>query len=188
MVVDVDIKSLGGFVDELNKLIDDYDELQLNLFNQLKISCSDWHDGNSVVFEEKIEAEKKQTASFLNALKKHKDVFEYAYKEYKALGNKIRINMDKKAAIIAAIDDAIAKTNNVLYEFYNVNRSWYYYELNLINGQQRELESVKNNLNYMKGQINVLYKKVASIESNVSSRIAKLETIKVSKFDFAFNR
>ena len=188
MIVDIDVKSLGGFVNELNKLIDDYEELQLNLFNQLKMSCSDWHDGNSIVFEEMLKEEKKTSGRFLTALKKNKDVFEYAYIEYKEFGNKIYVNLDKTKAITAAIDAVIAKVDSALYEFYNINRSWYYYELNLINPEQKNLENLKNNLRYMRGQINELCKKIVLIEGAISGKVAKLEEIKASKFSFAFNR
>lgn len=186
MVVDVDVKSLGGFVTELKKLINDYDELQLNLFNQLKLSCSDWHDGNSALFEEKLKDEKNASTKFLNALVKDKDIFEYAYKEYKTIGEKVHFNLAKRNSVLAAIDDAINKTTYVLNEFYCVNRSWYYSELNQINAEQRNFESIKSGLKTMKQSVNDLCNKVVLIENNVSSLLAKMEEIKTAKFTFAF--
>ena len=54
MIVDIDIKQLGSLAAELNTLIDECEEAELNIFNQIKDSCVNWHDGNSVVFEESL--------------------------------------------------------------------------------------------------------------------------------------
>lgn len=187
MIVDIDIKQLGSLATEMNSLIDEVEEAELNIFNQLKDATVNWQDGNSVVFEEQIRNEKKETRNFLVALQNNRKLYQTVYDEYKSIGNKLHINMEKKDAIINAIDDAIAKIDSALYEFDRVERSFYYYELGLINNERANLAGARKQLKELRNKVNDIYKKVKSSEERIASKIAKLEEIKVSRFSFNIN-
>ena len=185
-MIEVDIKQLGSLASELENLIDDYNEIQLNIFNQLKDSCINWQDGNSLIFEEKIRDEKKVSNNFYRALKSSKEVFQYAHDEYRSIGNKLKICLDKKNYIISAIDECISKADAVLSDFSGVTRSFYYRELNMINNQQSKITSCKINLQKYKSKIKDLYKKVELIEERIASRVNKIEQVSVANFDYSF--
>ena len=186
MIVDINIKQLGSLASELNTLLDECDEAELNIFNQLKDACINWQDGNSIVFEEKKKDEKEQTQSFFAALQKRKEVFSSIYDEYKAIGNKLYANLEKKDSILKAIDDCIDKANDVIYELDGAERSFYYYELGLINNQRDAVYKVRDDLKTFRKKINDLYTKISSAEERIKTKISKLEDVKISLFNYSF--
>jgi DNA repair exonuclease SbcCD ATPase subunit len=187
-MVDVNICQIGNIVSELSSVIDEYEEAQINIFNQLKDSCNNWHDFNSLTFGEKAKEEKKTSADFLSALENSRKTFKYVYDEYKSIGDKLHFNMEQKDAIIDAIDQCISLANSAIDELNSINRSFYYHEIGMINSQRDQISSVRKELKSMKEKVNSLHKKVTNIEEKVASRIAKLEEVKVNLFDFKFNR
>ena len=53
-MIEVNVIDLKKEIDEITKYINEYEEIQLNLFNQLKESTINWQDGYSKQFESKI--------------------------------------------------------------------------------------------------------------------------------------
>ncbi len=187
-MVEVDISRLGNIVQELKSLIDDYDVIQLNIFNQLKDSFTNWQDGNSITFENKIKDEKVSSDVFLVALESNREVFQYVYDEYKKIGNKLHINLDKKNSIMSTIDECLTCLDDILSDLNGVTRSFYYRELNLINNQRDIFTACKSNIQKLKNKIKELYKKVEMIEEKVSSQVARIEMINVNNFDYEFSK
>ena len=188
MIVDINIKQLGSLVTELTELINECDEAELNIFNQLKEACVNWQDGNSVEFEGKMKNEKKYTQNFLGAIQKNKDALRFAYDEYKAIGNKLYANLEKKSAIIKAVDTCISNANDVIYELDRAERGFYYYELTLINNQRSNMYTVRDNLKTMKSKLNELYKKIENAEARIATKVSKLESsITFPEFDFSLD-
>ncbi len=188
MVVDIDVKQLGNLVIELNKIIDDYEEVYLNIFNQLKDSCINWHDKNSIAFENQLKDEKTFSVNYLNTIKNCKSIFQYIYDEYVSIGKRIYFNMGKKDTIISIIDECIRKLDDVINDFNGVVKSFSYNGLSAINAQKDKLASCKKELQTMKLEITDLYKKINLIEDKVASKIARLEEVEMKAFDYEFNK
>lgn len=186
MTVDVDIEQIGNYIGQLNKVIDEFEEAELNIFNQLKDSCINWSDANSLVFSEQISDEKKSTDLFLIALQDNVKLFDYVCDEYRSIGTKIRFNLDKKDAIISAIEDSITKANAAISAINSVNSGYGYAALGSIHAQKSAIESAKRTLQTLKIKVNTLYNKVKGIEDNIASRIAKIEEIKMADFNYDF--
>lgn len=186
MIVDINIKQLGSLSTELRSLLNECDEAELNIFNQLKDACINWQDGNSVVFDEKIKDEKKQTQDFFAALEKNHDLFISIYNEYKSIGNKLYANLEKKEAVLKAIDNCIDNANAVIADFDGAERSFYYPEITSINSQRDAIIKVRDNLKTFRKKIEDLYKDVSKAEERIKTKIAKLEDPKIGLFVYGF--
>lgn len=186
MIVDIDIKQLGSLATELSVLLKECDEAELNVYNQLKDATINWQDGHSVVLEGKIKDEKKETQKFLAVLQNNQKVFQTVYDEYKAIGSKLYANLEKKEAIINAIDECVSRANEIIYDLDRAERSFYYYELGLINNQRSIMYNVRDELKSLKSKVEDLYKKIKSAEERISAKVAKLEDVKVGKVNFSF--
>lgn len=186
MVVDVNLKQIGNYIGQLSKLIDEYEEAELNVFNQLKDSCINWSDGNSLVFSDQINDEKKSTNLFLIALQDNLKIFEQICDDYRSIGSKIHFNLAKKDSIIAAIDDSIMKANAAISSLNSVNSSFSYSALGSIQSQRSAIESAKRALQNMREKVTTLYNKVKSIEDGLASKISKIEEIKMATFKYSF--
>ena len=188
MVVDVNLEQIGNYIGQLNKLIDEFEEAELNVFNQLKDSCVNWSDANSLVFSEQISDEKKSTNLFLIALQDNVKLFDYICDEYRSIGTKIRFNLAKKDSIISAIDDSIMKATSAISALNSINSSFNYSALGSIQSQRSAIESAKRTLQNMREKVTTLYNRIKNIEDNVASRIMKIEEIKMTNFRYDFNR
>ena len=96
--------NLKNDINLLNKLIAEYEEVKLNLFNELKDSCINWQDGNSVDFENKIYLEKVESDNILRTLTDKRDILNFIYDKYSDLGKKIKCDLNNRSALLRSIE------------------------------------------------------------------------------------
>ena len=186
MIVDVDIKQIGIYISELSNLVDEYEEAQLNIFNQLKDSCNNWRDGNSLDFNDQIKDEKNSSNLFLGEIQNNQRVLSYIYNEYKTIGSKLHFNMSKKESIVNAIENAISKANTAMNAINSIDSSYSFSALSSIRAQYEVIKSARRELQSMKDKIIALYNKVKAIEDNISSKVAALDDINITNFNYSF--
>ncbi len=184
IIIDVDMGELSNNIMGLTALIDEYENIKLNLFNQLKDSCINWQDGNSVKFDNEIYLEKQESDLFLQALKSKKEIFELVYTKYHEFGNKIKCNLNNKNSLLGQIDDCYNKASNIINSFNYIDRSFYYSEIYSISLQKDVIVGVRNKLSTIKTQVVNLFNKIENIEKEVKNKINALEAIKINDFDF----
>ena len=183
-MLEVNVSDLKNDLETLNLLIEQYDDIRLNLFNQLKESCINWQDANSIEFDNKIYLEKQESDLFLQSLKDKKEVFDYICDKYSEIGKSIKFNLESKDTIIHTIDNCYNKVVDLLSEFDKIDRSFSYPEQYSIQRQRKRILEIKAKLSDIKNEIFKNYKKIADIENKVSVKISKLETIKINSFDY----
>lgn len=84
-MIDVDTKELKSTLDDLRSLLEEYEEAKMNLFNQLKFSCIDWQDGNSIKFDNNIQEDRKEADRLVTYLKMRENLFDFIYAKYSSL-------------------------------------------------------------------------------------------------------
>lgn len=184
IMLDVDTAELKSFLDNLKSLLDEYEEIKSNLFNQLKMSCMDWHDGNSTQFDNHIYEDRKESDLMLTSLKMRQSLFEFIYAKYNSFGKKIRCNLNKKSSLMGTFDDCLEELQDILNEFGNIDRSFYYSEQSLIDNQRRKIFKMKSDVKSYKENAKNLFSKIEEIEKEISAKIKELDEIKISDFDF----
>ncbi len=181
---EVDTTELMGSLDSLKSLLEEYEEIKSNLFNQLNMSCMDWHDGNSMQFDNHIYEDRKESDFLLTSLKMRQKLFEFIYAKYNSIGKKIRCNLNKKSSLMRTFDDCLEELQDILNEFGNIDRSFYYSEQSLIDNQRRKIFKMKSDVKFGKEQAKNLFSKIEEIEKEISVKIKELDEIKISDFDF----
>ncbi len=183
-MIEVNILELKNNIISLNSLIEEYKEIKLNLFNQLKESCISWQDGNSTLFDNGVNLDKREIELFINSLLAKKNVFEFVYNKYEAIGKKIKCNLLNKNALIDSIDNCINNCQSIIDEFNRIDRSFYYNEQQSISSQKNRIFGVKENLIEIKSSVSAMYNKIEAIEKSVNLKIKELDEIKKNNFDF----
>lgn len=183
-MLDINVDELKNIIDSLNLLIDEYEIIQLNIFNQLKNSCINWQDGNSIVFDDKIYYDKQESKRFLELLHQKKDLYNFIYRSYIEIGKKINFNLNNKNTIVYLIDDCYNQASNIINEFYKINRNFYYSERSDIFYQKDRIVNVRNKISEIKDSVMKLYNKIEIIETEIKNKVKKLEEIKINDFDF----
>lgn len=183
-MIEININEIKNNINSLQTLIEQYEEIKLNIFNNLKDVCINWQDGNSLVFDNKIFLEKQETELLIETIKAKKEVFNFIYEKYSDIGRKIRCNLNNKITLLNTIDNCYNQTINILNEFNKIDRSFYYTELNSIQNQKEKIITVKNKISIIKTQTSKLYSKIEIIEEEVKKKIKELEEIKINSFDY----
>lgn len=180
-MVDVDTIELKNYIDSLNSLIEEYEEIKLNLFNQLNNSFMNWQDGNSLVFESKIFEEKQEASLILTSLKNKKDVFSLIYNKYVEIGKQIKCNLDNKESLIRNIDGVINETNSVINSFNGVDMGYFGGD---IMAAKNKIVAAKGKLIEVKDSVSKMYNRIEEMERLINNKIKELEVVKINSFDF----
>lgn len=186
-MIEVNVIDLKKEIDEITKYINEYEEIQLNLFNQLKESTINWQDGYSKQFESKIYLDKQEALTFLQQLKSKKEIYTFIYNKYNELGKRISCNLNNKNTIINSLDNCISQANSIINQFNRIDNSFYYWEYQTISTCENKIIDIKNKLNNSLSRVRSLYQKVESIEKDINAKIKELEDIKINDFDFILN-
>lgn len=186
-MIEVNSIDLKINIGKLNLLIDEYENIQLNLFNQLKDSCINWQDGNSINFDNNIYLENQESKLFLQNLTNKKGTLNFIYDKYSEIGKKITCNLNSRDTLINTINNCYDQTVNIINEFNKVDKSFYYSEQYSIARQKEKIVDIKNELSELKNSIVKIYDKIKIIEEEINNKIKTLEIIKINSFDFNFN-
>ena len=183
----IKINDLNKQIVVVDRLINEYEDVLLNLFHQLKESCMNWQDGNSKLFEEKIFSEKLESNVMFNKLCDYNYIYTFIYDNYKNLGKKIEFNLNNKMSLINNYNSIIDEFVDILNEFDNIDNSFYYSEYNKIKNLKYSLMNEKYTFINLKNNIIQILDNIDIIEKEVSSKISKLNNIDVKEFNFVFN-
>ena len=183
-MLEINSVNLKNDIDVLNKLISEYEEIQLNLFNELKDSCINWQDGNSIEFENKIYLEKVEADNVLRILNEKKEVLNFIYDKYSDLGKKIKCDLNNRSTLLNFVETCQNQTNSIINEFYKIDNSFYYREQQKISKQRNKIIKVKTELLEIKNSITKMFDKIDAIEKEVKEKIKELEEIKINSFDY----
>lgn len=161
-------------IEKLNNLIDDYENIYLNLYNELLSTQTYWIDSESRMFNENLEIEKTQVRNTINELTNVKQIYEELMSRYEEIGNKLEFNPKLKNVIISKIDNCIDKSRKIL-ELYN--------KLNL-NDDSKETLSIKQHISILeniilntttlRNQIKEKYELIEEIEKEINFKISKI--------------
>lgn len=183
-MVEIDIEKLRKYIDELNSILNEYDTVRLNLYNQLKEAGMNWDDNWSREFQNEIEIEKHETEEVIKSFNSKKKIYDYLHTKYSEIGKKIKCNLNSKSTIIGIIDNCYQQSTDIINSFYNVDTSFSYPEKYWIFQQRGNIESVRANLSTLKDSMNKIFKKIENIETAVNAKISQLEQLSIREFDF----
>ena len=175
-MINVDIIELKTKLDNLEKLISDYDNIEMNLFNHLKNSFISWEDTNSLRFQNAILSDKKENIEFKKNLRESITIFKKIYKYYISIGKKININLNDKSNIMNLLENILSKTKNIERKINQINAS----EVSEI---RYKIKRVNDNINMLKDSYRSLYQKLENIEFTIKNNINKLETVKINDLE-----
>ena len=186
-MVEVNCDELKNIINSLNAIIDEYEIVELNIFNQLKDLSNNWQDNNSVKFDDSINLDKRETEKFLNFLKSNKDVYDYIYRRYAVLGKIIKCNLNSRDIVLNSIDVSYKFVVDILSEFQRINNSFTYTEQTSIFEQKNKIIKVRNELANIRKSVKNLYNKIEHIELEINNKIKQLGEFKINEFHFSIN-
>lgn len=182
-MVEVNVPNLNNIINSLKSIINEYEEIELNLFNQLNDSCvNNWQDGNSKKFDDKMQFEKQEAQLILESLTNKKEAYDFIHNRYSEIARKIKVNLNGKARVLSSIERCYNNARTTINLFNSVDTGYRFG--GEILAQKAKIEKVKNELSELKIEVNKLYNKIEEIEQEIRAKIDSLEVVNINPFDF----
>lgn len=173
--MEININSLKQELSALNKLIEEYNINNLNMYNTFSSTTPYWIDPHSILFQNNINFEKIKVTKTYNEMIELKDIYNYMITSYQNIGDKIKINisgreniLNKFDNIISMINSIINKYNNLDYSFANVNI------ITMLNKEKTELNQTKERIINLKTDIYKKFNYIENIEREIALKISRI--------------
>lgn len=185
MNINIDTKNLAAELAELNNLLDDYEDIYLNLYNEISSVSFFWQDKNEMRYLDEINTEKQKSKNAILELNNIKDIYNYLLTNYQEIGNNIKCNMDAKDSIISRINTYLLKLNNIIALYNSLDLSFCTSVIPMINSEKQILNNEKKNVQRIKESLQQNFNKIETIEKTINLKISKinLEIIKNKEMD-----
>ena len=180
----INTKKIEENINILNTYINNYDEIELNLYNNIKNLSIDWNDAYTSSFLNEIKKEKFLIDKLISNLKKYKKIYNYLLENYKKYGSKIKINLDSETKITEQLDEYSNNSDKVLNKYLTQDISFCDTELIDIEYELKKLEEHKKNANELAKKIKKIYKISKNTEENITNMLSKIEVPVIIEKDY----
>lgn len=173
-IMDINIEKLKGDLRELNNLIEDYESIYYNLYNELSNCSIFWRDNNSCLFFDNVRLEKIAVNETITEFKQITEVYNYLVNKYGEFGNKIKINTKLKNDILSKFDNYLEDIYDILDAFKNLT---FRFDKTISDNIYRDMEKLVDIVNILvslKSKIKKHFNEFEEIEKEVSLKISKI--------------
>ena len=172
--MDINIEKLKGDLRELNNLIEDYESIYYNLYNELSNCSIFWKDNNSNIFFDNVSKEKLAVNEVITEFKQITDLYNYLVNKYSEFGNKIKFNIKLKNDILSEFDNYLNNIYDILDDFKNLTFRFDSTISDNIYKDMDKLVDITNILVGLKSRIKKHFNEFEEIEKEVSLKISKI--------------
>ena len=181
----IDIKELETKKIDLEKNINDYEDIFLNYYNELSIIQSNWQDNNSLSFFEGIEETKKAVKDNNHKTKKIIKIYNEIINDYQKIGDKIECNLDTSENVIDKINIVENDIDTILKKYYILDTNNLNTEIKDILYQQNErIRNIKDKLDTIKEKNKEISNSIEETESKIKNKLSKINIIQVKDEEY----
>ena len=171
----VNVKSLKSEIKNLNRIIEDYENIYLNLYNEFSKSSFFWNDINAKNFYRDLSVEKINVKETIDELYSLTKLYKYIVNQYEQIGNNIYYDLSNKHIILNNIKNYQQRLRVIVNKFYNLDTSSCSQITNYIIDERRKINNSLELINSVYKKVNALYKKLEEIDREVKIRVSKIE-------------
>lgn len=172
--MNINIEKLKVEVRELSNLINEYETIYYNLYNELSGCSSFWNDNNSVVFFDDVNIEKVNVGDTIKELREICSLYDYLIDKYGYIGNKLKFNIGLKDDILLKFDKYLDRIYNLLGEFRSLEFSFSPSIASNLYGDIDRLINVANMLVRLKDKVKKQFNLFEEIEKEISLKISRI--------------
>lgn len=184
----IDVENLKENSEELNYLVDKYEENVMSIVQELTNAELSWHDNNSSLFFLDISQQKNKLQEYISNLQKNISYYDKIVEELRKIDSSIKkifINQKYKESILSSYKSVIStlttmknKYNNLYYSFCT------YYESNLIRNESKKINTYINDLTQSKNRVESIFNKLNTLEKEIIIVKNKITMNKIDTFEF----
>lgn len=160
---------------KLKQLLKEYEENQLNLYNELSSSSLFWKDPHAQKFFDVVLEEKNKVHVAVEELNSLEELYTYLLEKYQALGVKIQFDLDSEDAIVERFNTFLNKINSIIRDYNALDVSFCPNEAGLIMEERDSLASVSENIENIKQSVKKTFAQIEEIEQEAQAKISKIK-------------
>lgn len=173
-MIEVDISKLDGIITSYEEYIKQMDKNNLELMEEFNGIKQYWHDQKCINMYSSFELEKKRIIRNAENIKSQLKLYKYIRQQYKALGEKIRLNLNNYDNVIEKINAVRSELKWIINRYDNLDYGFYPGAYRITN-QRNNLQRVLDSFNGIKEDIVRVNKTATSIENNIQETISSLD-------------
>lgn len=185
----INIKDLKFYTEELNKLVEKYEENSMLIAKKMQDAELLWHDDNSQDFFTNITKQKSELKEFISSIKK----LNCSYSEIAKKVDKIKSNIKEifvdeaqKGSIKNAYNTAINKLKTIKNRLSCLSIYFCtYYEKNII---RTEISKIGNSVSSLENSLNDIenmFTKAKELETSINTLMSKITIESISIIDYS---
>ena len=124
--MEIRVNNLKEIINTFNNLLESYEEVHLNLYNEINNASSYWNDGYAINFFENCNNNKMKITNNIEELRNLKNIYDFIINKYLLLGHNITINLEEKININNYFNKYLNRLNNIINSYNRLD----IYELN----------------------------------------------------------
>ena len=171
----ININNLKTEIIKLNTLIEEYEEIYLNLYNEISSCSLYWTDETSNKFFDNLNIEKLKVKNTITEMTDIKDIYEEVIRKYEIIGNKLEINPKKKNQILTKFNNYLDNMYELLDLYRELNLDFCQTEATKIYSHMDIIIEVTNNVVELKEKIKKQYEYIEEIEKTINLKISKIK-------------
>ena len=160
---------------KFHKYLQDYENVYLNLYNDLNYSQKHWFDFKSMRFYEDAHTEKLKLIKNYNELTKYKEIFNYIYSGYSKLGKIINFDLKMKNPVMNSISACIESLKEVINNNNSVDIGSAPEVATYISSNTATLSKMQTSLLALKNKLKKDFENIEEFERTVKSKLGNLE-------------
>ena len=169
----VNVSLLKDNLNKLNSEISEYENIYLNLYNELNFSHSYANSNKFTMFYDAVDQEKNKVNIFIQDLNELVRIYDYIVSNYSKIGNKVNFNLDNASYVFNQITTIKNKINSIkrrvqsLYSYYEVRE--------ILNDINYKINSIEVSIRTIENDYRRTINKISDVEKNTANMIRKFD-------------
>ena len=181
--MEINVLKLGERINDIDLLINDYEVLYLNLYNELNSIDANWRDTRSVMFNKRISKEKLAVKNYIDEMNEVKNIYRYIIDSYGELGKKVYYKEKSGENIIKSINRDIEKIDKIVNMYSSLDISFLGEEKEIIEKEIVTIENIRKRAVKLKDLYMDLIDRIEEIENVLVNKISKIKVDVVKETD-----
>lgn len=160
---------------KFNRLLEEYEENSLNLYNEISLSSFFWRDPHAQKFYDMVSDEKEKVRKNILSLRQLQDVYEYLIEQYESFGKKVQYDLSKKQNILSSYDKVIEKTHFILKQYSAIYLQFLNREAYIIEQEKNSIEKTYTQLVQSREIVKKSFVKIEEIEKETYHLLSKIK-------------
>ncbi len=180
--MEINISNLIEKKDKLTKKINEYEQTNLDYYNEISNVKTHWNTKKGKDFSSDVDEERKEIALVINNLKDIRDLYSYIIDKYKSYGDKILFDTTDENKIIDNINNYNNKIAEIIKLYDGIiaqyNNGAIVEERRIINNCIKQMNDIKNNTIEKLSDFE-------NIEKDIRAKINKIELEYIKETDIS---